>query len=467
MGISSGQPGALLRNFRAGRRVIVGRDRFAPTDRDTDRMTPDDIHDRAARVASMALVRLSRPRPEEYAVTNGFFEGPDGRRRTFDRDGRETTPGTDGAQAAPRLTRMPQGPQAGGSQSLTRAIPQPVTPAPGAPNALGGSLSVMPSNAGAPTLTRSAMDQTAAPLIRPQATAQAPTVNLTRPTYSAAPARAATHSLVDPRSTAGEMLRRADMAASEISFHARGAPKTRAQLEALTAGARARQQFWLDQAASVPGAARRIGEIQAEQAGRGQLDAATQASAERIAGTQSASRLAAEQVQQQGAMDRARVEGQFQLRRPQKPVQLADGTLAAPGPDGQMQPFTMPDGSPAMGALQRSPVDQSALARLVPSLTEQFLGADSYGMVPDPAAKNGRRPATAADRQSAYQQAVAAARETLGGGSAATPPQASSSSPAGGRPASLEAFLEKARIANPGYSDEELTEFYTQTYGAR
>lgn len=440
--------------------MIVGWDRFAPTDRDTDPMTPDDIRDRAARVASMALVRLSRPRPEEYAVANGFFEGPDGRRRTFDRDGRETTPGMDGAQAAPRLTRMPQGSAAGGSQSLTRAIPQPVTPAPGALNAPIGSLSVMPSSAGAP-------DQAPAPLTRPQATVQAPTVNLTRPTYSAAPARAAAHSLVDPRSTAGEMLRRADMAASEISFHARGAPKTRAQLEALTAGARARQQFWLDQAASVPGAARRIGEIQAEQAGKGQLDAATQASAERIAGTQSAARLAAEQVQQQGAMDRSMMEGQFKLRRAAQPIQLADGSLAAPGPDGQMQPFTMPDGSPAMGALQRSPVDQSALARLVPSLTEQFLGADQYGMVPDPAAKNGRRPATAADRQSAYQQAVAAARETLGGGSAATPPQASSSSPAGGRPASLEAFLEKARTANPGYSDEELTEFYTQTYGAR
>jgi hypothetical protein len=423
-------------------------------------MTPDDIRDRAARVASMALVRLSRPRPEEYAVANGFFEGPDGRRRTFDRDGRETTPGMDGAQAAPRLTRMPQGSAAGGSQSLTRAIPQPVTPAPGALNAPIGSLSVMPSSAGAP-------DQAPAPLTRPQATVQAPTVNLTRPTYSAAPARAAAHSLVDPRSTAGEMLRRADMAASEISFHARGAPKTRAQLEALTAGARARQQFWLDQAASVPGAARRIGEIQAEQAGKGQLDAATQASAERIAGTQSAARLAAEQVQQQGAMDRSMMEGQFKLRRAAQPIQLADGTLAAPGPDGQMQPFMMPDGTPAMGALQRSPVDQSALARLVPSLTEQFLGADQYGMVPDPAAKNGRRPATAADRQSAFERATVAARETLGGGSSATPPQASSSAPVGGRPASLDEFLERARIKNPGYSDEELTEFYTQTYGAR
>lgn len=412
-------------------------------------------------IAAEAINILRRPRTTEGStMANGYFIGPDGKRREFDRDGRETTPGTDGAQAAPRLTRMPQGSAAGSLQGRTRAIPQPVTPAPGAPNAPVGSLSVMPSSAGAP-------DQAAAPLTRPQATVQAPTVNLTRPTYSAAPARAAAHSLVDPRSTAGEMLRRADMAASEIGFHARGAPKTRAQLEALTAGARARQQFWLDQAASVPGAARRIGEIQAEQAGRGQLDAATQASAERIAGTESATRLAAEQVQQQGAMDRSMMEGQFQLRRPQKPVQLANGTLAAPGPDGQMQPFMMPDGTPAMGALQRSPVDQSALARLVPSLTEQFLGADSYGMVPDPAAKNGRRPATAADRQSAFERATVAARETLAGGPAAAPPQASSSAPAGSPPASLDEFLERAMAQNPSYSRAELETYFRQTYGAR
>lgn len=389
-------------------------------------------------------------------MANGYFIGPDGKRREFDRDGRETTPGMDGAQAAPRLTRMPPGSPAGGSQSLTRAIPQPVTPAPGALNAPIGSLSVMPSNASAPTLTRSA------PLIRPQATAQPqaapltrepagnfvagipqagqqapvqtaqisrPQMNMTRTAPNPDGSRAA--AVLDPMRSAGaEMVRRSDMAASRLLDMAR-APKgtyTAAQLRTAGEALGTSRNFWADQAASIGvGAQQRFLEAQKLRSGEEQA----------LAGMANQNEQQMAQQSHQAKLSRDRSAAQMdqlqaKLNAPQQIVQ-ADGTVGYASPGGTFQPLTDASGGLVRAPMQQ-PVDQSALSRLVPSLTEQFLGADQYGMVPDPSAKNGRRPATAADRQSAFERATVAARETLGGGSSATPPQASSSAPVGSPP---------------------------------
>ena len=390
-------------------------------------------------------------------MASGYFIGGDGKRRTFNSDGTETTPGAQPATQRP----TPGSSTPNLARPVAAASPQPPTPQPGAQ----GTFSVMPPGTSSPMLAR--------PSPQPGRQHQQPAVNLTRPTYSPAPERAAQASLIDPRSTASEMLRRADAAGMDARRMARSQKGmyTAAQIAAAGAAAAPERQFWLDQAASIPGGARRIGEIQAEQAGKGQLDAASQASAERVAHTESAARLAAERIQQQGAMDRTNAEGQFQLRRPQRPITLSDGSLAAPGPDGTLQPYTMPDGSPAQAMLERPQVNQTALARLVPALAEQFGGIDEYGQVADPEAPKGRRPATPEDRESAYRRAVSAARETLAGPSAPQSsqqrPATSAAPPAGSRPATLDEFLSRAREANPGYSDEELAAYFTQSYGSR
>lgn len=419
-----------------------------------------------------ALGILQRPSNQEATnMAGGFFIGSDGKRREFDGTGRETTPGTDGAQTAPRLTRIPQDSPVSGPQGLTRTIPQPVTPAPGAPNTPADAINVVPS--GAPALTRPAMSSASAPITLTRSSPQlgAPVdqqlaTPLSRPvsapigaqTLSRAPAAPSAPGTFSRGGVSrDEAERRMQSALNQVRWDARTAGTTRSQRDVMAQAGMAEANYWAQAAGLEAPLAR------GEREKLAQTNAATMQKTAMDAQAQ----LQAEQLRQQGGIDRAAVEGAFTLRRPQKPVQLVDGSLAAPGPDGQMQQFTMPDGSPAFGAVQGEQLNQSALSRLVPSLTEQFLGADQYGMIPDPNAKGGRRLATAADRQTAFERATVAARETLAGGSAATPPQASSSAPAGSPPASLDEFLERAMEQNPDYSRAELETYFRQTYGAR
>ena len=409
--------------------MIPGWDRLAPSEPDTDRMTSkDDIHDRAARVAGLALTKLSRPQPQEkHAMAGNFFVGSDGRRRDVDSSGRElgsqggTTAGP--ASLASPLAASIQRPDAQSTKADTR------------------------TSYGAPSLAR------------PQPGQQQPTMSLSRP--MANPVTVATGVPYD------EMIRRAENASSD--FHLRGNTKTRSQREQILANQSTMRNFWLDQAKSIPGAAQRMAEYQAEQG-----------SAERIAGTEAAAALQRTQaesdarlrgigMQERGAMDRVNAEGQFNLRRPQRPVTLADGSLAAPGPDGTLQPYTLPDGSPAQAMLERPQINQGALGRLTTDLMPQFLGTDSYGMVPDADAEDGVRYPTQEERLAAFRQASSAARETLSGSTAADPQrqQQAPARPTSARPTSQDEFLERARTANPGYSDEELIAFYTQNYGSR
>lgn len=430
---------------------------------------PSDIRDRAARVADLVLTKLSRPQPQgENVMAGNYFIGSDGRRRDFDSTGREIgSQSTTTGGPAPLRRPLPS-PAAPAAQQDTGSI-RPATPRPGLSRPVAATIqrpdvqatqADAKTNYGIPSLARP----------RPGAQpGQQLAARLAQPTYSPAPERAAQASLIDPRSTAGEMIRRARIASSD--FHLRGGNKTRSQREQILASQAGERQFWLDQAASIPGGARRIGEIQAEQAGKGQLDAASQASAERVARTESAARLAAEQLQQQGAMDRAVVDGQFNLRRPQRPITLADGSLAAPGPDGTLQPYTMPDGSPAQAMLERPQVDQSALARLSTDLMPQFLGTDSYGMVPDATAEDGVRYPTQEERLAAFRQASTAARETLAGPGAPQPPRqrpSTSASPSvSAAPSSFDEFYERVAGENEGYSREELRAYFDRTYGSR
>ena len=428
-------------------------------------------------VAAEAMSILRRPKPqEEHPMSGNYFAGGDGKRRTFNSDGTETTPGaqpptqrpTPGsstpnlarpvAAASPRASTPQPGAQGTftGSNGVVRQL-RPDGSLTGTGTSTGGAFSAMSPSTSSPSLAR--------PVPQPGRQHQQPAVNLTRPTYSPTtnPVTAATSVPFD------EAVRRAENASSD--FHLRGNTKTRSQREQILANQSTMRNFWLDQAKSIPGAAQRMAEYQAEQG-----------SAERIAGTEAATAMQRTQaendarlqgigMQERGAMDRTNAEGQFQLRRPQRPITLSDGSLAAPGPDGTLQPYTLPDGSPALAQMDRPQVNQAALARLVPALAEQFSGIDEYGQVADPEAPKGRRAATAEDREAAYRRAVSAARETLAGPSNPQPsqqrPATSASPPAGSRPATLDEFLSRAREANPSYSDEELSAYFTQSYGSR
>lgn len=422
--------------------MIPGRDRFVPTDPDTKHM--DDIHERAARIAGLVRAKLTRPKLEANTMAGGYFIDSAGKRRDFDGAGQETTSGTGGVQATPRLSRSP-----GNANPAT-------TP-------LG--------------------------LTRPLEPTATPTFRLTRPSAPQPVTAPAGAQIVNPASAGGnnrlrrggvsqsEAERRMQMGLDRASFYARSSGLTRSQRQAVSQAGMAEANYWAQAAGREAPLARGEREKLAMT-----NDAAMQAaginnqSRLQVAGMNNQTQLQAEQMRQQGGIDRATVAGQFALRRPQKPIQLGDDTLAAPGPDGTLQLLTLPDGTLARGpsAQQGAPINQTALSRLVPGLAEQFLGADQYGMIRDPNAKGGRRAATAEDRQAAYQQAVAAARETLGGtppSPAPAPPPAptptSSAAPAGGRPASLEEFLDRAVKQNPDYSREELIQFFEQTYGAR
>lgn len=455
-------------------------------------------------IAAEALDILRRPEPKEgNTVAGNYFIGSDGRRRDFDATGRELgNQGGSTTAAAPfrRTLPNPDIPRPGSQTTqaqpgVIRSLPPPAASAsarPGDLNTFTGSNGVVRqistngapagNNSNAPTISRTlpasilrpdTQPNTSTPAIsrtltgaqpsappgfsRPLPGQQQPTMSLTRPVAN--PVAAAIGIPFD------EAVRRAEMASSD--FHLRGNTKTRSQREQILANQSTMRSFWLGQAESIPGAAQRMAEYQAEQG-----------SAERIAGTEAATamqrtqaendaRLQGIQMQEQGANARNIEQIAAKLRRPQPPIQLGDGTLVQLGPDGQLQPYTLPDGTPARGS--NSQVDQSALARLSTDLMPQFLGADSYGMVPDAAAEDGVRYPTQEERLAAFRQASSAARETLSGSTAADPQrqQQTSTRPTGSRPASQEAFLERARAANPGYSDDELIAFYAQTYGNR
>lgn len=381
---------------------------------------------------------FTRPAPN----TGGYFIGSDGRRRDFDSSGRELG-SQGGATAGPASVASPvaasiQRPDAQSTQAETR------------------------TNYGIPSLARplSGTQPSAPPsLSRPQPGQQQPTMSLSRP--MANPVTAATNIPYD------EMIRRAENASSD--FHLRGNTKTRSQREQILANQSTIRNFWLDQAKSIPGAAQRMAEYQAEQGSAERIVGTEATAAMQRAQAENDARLQGIQMQQQGETGRTFAQIAADIRKPQKPITLVDGTLAALGADGQLTPYRMPDGSQARGQIQRPDIDQSALARLTTDLLPQFLGTDSYGTVPDPGAEDGVRYPTQEERLAAFRQASTAARETLSGSPAADPQrqQQTSTRPTSSRPASQDEFLERARTANPGYSDEELIAFYAQTYGNR
>lgn len=193
-------------------------------------------------------------------------------------------------------------------------------------------------------------------LARPMPGQAAPQASLTRPTPNPAGQAAA---ILDPRSAGFEMLRRAQNASSD--FQLRGSNRTRAQREAILAGQAPERNFWLDQAASIGGNAQaRFQQAQALRSQEAQANAGNATSLQGVQATNDA-RLAAEQMQQQGAMDRTQAGIAAELRRPQPPIQLADGTLVQIGPDGALVPYQLPDGSTARG-FQRPQRDYGAEA---------------------------------------------------------------------------------------------------------
>ena len=436
-------------------------------------------------IAAETLEILRRPKPKEGStMAENYFVGSDGRRRDFDSTGRElgTQGNTQGTMALrrPTLSGSPGGapmssPTGTGSplaRPLAASIQRPDARAtPTISQALAHAREARPdaqatpadarASYGMPSLAWPALGtepSSAFRLTRPRPGQQQVAPNLARPTAN--PVTMATGIPFD------EAVRRGENAMSSARVRSPAA-NTRSGMQRHHDAAAGMRDFWLDQARSVPDAARRMAEQQAEQG-----------SAERIAGTEARTamqrthaendaRLQGIERQERGAMARVNAEGQFNLRRPQRPITLADGTLAAPGPDGTLQPYTLPDGTPARGA--QSQVDQSALARLTSDMTKQFLGTDNYGMVPDANSQDGVRYPTPEERIAAFQQASTAAREALSGATATDSQrqQQAPARPTSARPASQSEFLERARAANPGYSDEELSAFYTQNYESR
>lgn len=196
----------------------------------------------------------------------------------------------------------------------------------------------------------------------PTATAQnlslaRPTVQFegTRNTSNPAGQRA---EILDPRSMGSEFIRRAENAGMDASRMARS-PKgtyTRAQLEAAVAAAAPERNFWLDQAASVGNNAearfQRAMDLQSQEGqsamreGGANARAAAELAARQAMGQQGMdAQMQMEQLRQAGADRRAT--RLAELQRPQQPIVLGDGTMAAIGPDGTLQPYTLPDGSTA------------------------------------------------------------------------------------------------------------------------
>lgn len=409
-------------------------------------------------------------------MAGNYFIGSDGHRRDFDAAGRElgSQDGSTAAAAPFRRTLPNPGiprPDSQATQAqpgVIRSLPPPAASASPRPVAANiqrpdaqATQADTRTNYGTPSLARPTLGtQPSAPpgFSRPQPGQQQPSMSLARPTAN--PVTMATGVPFD------EMVRRAENAMSSYRIRSPAA-NTRSAMQRHYDAAAGMHDFWLNQAASIgPNAQARFLQGQQLQSQEAQANANNAAAFQRTLATNDA-RLQAEQMQQQGATGRAQMDIAAQLQRPQAPIQLGDGTLAQLGPDGQLVPYQLPDGTPARGS--NSQVDQSALARLTTDLMPQFLGADEYGLLPDASVREGVRPPTQEERLAAFRQASSAARETLSGSTAADPQrqQQTSTRPTSSRPASQEAFLERARAANPGYSDAELIAFYAQTYGNR
>lgn len=212
-------------------------------------------------------------------------------------------------------------------------------------------------------------------------TAPAQNLSLARPTVQFEGTRTAPNpsgaraSLLDGRSAGSEMARRSDIAASRLMDMAR-APKgtyTAAQLRAAGEALGTSRQFWADQAASIGSDAQaRFMQAQGLQSQEGQSAMREGgANARAMLGEQGQSQRSAAELAARQAMDQQGLDAQMQmeelrqagadrratrlaeLQRPQQPITLGDGTMAAIGPDGTLQPYTLPDGSTA-----RAPMGQ-------------------------------------------------------------------------------------------------------------
>lgn len=271
----------------------------------------------------------------------------------------------DGSFASQQRATPPQGPRPGdmntftGRDGQTRRVDVRATPADAA------------TPYGVPSLSRPQPSQAASQygipsLARPQPGQGTPALNLTRPTANPAGQRAA---ILDPRSSASEMVRRANAAMQSARVRSPAA-NTRSQMQRHYDAAGAERDFWLNQAGSLGSDAQArflAGQQLRSQEGQTAAGLATQqniADGRNATDLQrgfadNAARMQVAQTQQQGAMDRLNLD----LSRPQPPITLADGTLAQLGPDGTLKPYTMPDGSAARG-LQRPQRDYMAEARL-------------------------------------------------------------------------------------------------------
>ncbi|HQD14847.1 MAG TPA: hypothetical protein PLY54_05345, partial [Ottowia sp.] len=191
-------------------------------------------------------------------------------------------------------------------------------------------------------------------------TAPAQNLSLARPTVQFEGTRTAPNpsgaraSLLDGRSAGSEMARRSDIAASRLMDMAR-APKgtyTAAQLRAAGEALGTSRQFWADQAASIGSDAQaRFMQAQWLQSQEGQSAMREGgANARAMLGEQGQSQRSAAELAARQAMDQQGLDAQMQmeeLQRPQQPIVLGDGTMAAIGPNGTLQPYTLPDGSTA------------------------------------------------------------------------------------------------------------------------
>lgn len=276
---------------------------------------------------------LANPRrPHGPGASNpNYFIGKDGVRQEMRPDGTmQRMAGTGGAPAG----------------GLPRSVP-------------GGSVSYM---SGAPT-------------------APAQNLSLARPTVQFEGTRTAPNpsgaraSLLDGRSAGSEMARRSDIAASRLMDMARAqkGTYTAAQLRAAGEALGTSRQFWADQAASIGSDAQaRFMQAQGLQSQEGQSAMREGgANARAMLGEQGQSQRSAAELAARQAMDQQGLDAQMQmeelrqagadrratrlaeLQRPQQPITLGDGTMAAIGPDGTLQPYTLPDGSTA-----RAPMGQ-------------------------------------------------------------------------------------------------------------
>jgi hypothetical protein len=341
----------------------------------------------------------------------------------------------------PRLTRTgpvagmpanPSGPQNGrggprnSTAAVTPAAPAVATPAPGTLNTFTGSdgrtVSVDAAPAApaapvaapaAPRLTRAAP----APDFDPQAQVRSSVSDLRD---VARTVRSDAAGGLNPMSADAEILRRLEN--SQGSYFNKGRPGARA----------AQAQAYLGQLAARQGASAgfQAGATQAINPG------ATGAVQEGLADQQIAgqARLKRQGIQGDIALERVRQDAPSTIVGEDRVVRLRRGGSASAVTDESGQPIRTA-ASPQSGALTPKDLLKSYTA-------EREAIQSSLGSADEKAAAM-----AALDSNPLYQPLLGQ------GGSQAAPP--------------LDSFLEQARAANPGVSDDELTAYYNQTYGAR